>query len=132
MSEPADARRVEVQISWHASSLTRAIATCAGTALAAALITGRWELIAFAAPLLGVLCAVGFGRTTSPVHGYGRPVQARCFENEQSTFEVWASADDAEVPVLVDVVVPEGMSVETIEAVGDRRTVAVAAPRWGR
>ena len=55
-----DARRTEAELHWHASPLTRAVATCAGIVLAAALIGSRWQLIAFVAPLLGVLCSIGW------------------------------------------------------------------------
>ena len=55
-------RRTEPELRWHASPLTRAVATCAGVVLAAALIGARWQLIAFVAPLLGVLCSIGWQR----------------------------------------------------------------------
>src|SRR5258708_33365684 len=43
----------EVEVRWRASQLTRAIATCAGGALAAAAVGDPWQLIALAAPRVG-------------------------------------------------------------------------------
>ncbi|PKU00067.1 DUF58 domain-containing protein, partial [Neisseria meningitidis] len=57
-----ETRSADVDVRWCASPLTRAIATCAGAALAAALIGSRWQLITFAAPMLGVLCSIGWQR----------------------------------------------------------------------
>jgi uncharacterized protein (DUF58 family) len=57
----------EAELRWRASQLTLAIATCAGVALAAAVIGGRWQLIAFAAPLLGVLCSISWQRPVPKV-----------------------------------------------------------------
>src|SRR5690606_11383865 len=51
-----------VELIWRASPLTRSIATCAAAAIVASLLAGRWELAAFAAPLLGVLCSIGWQR----------------------------------------------------------------------
>ena len=55
-------RRVEAELQWRAAPLTLAVATCAGVALVVALAGSRWQLIAFAAPLIGVLCSVGWQR----------------------------------------------------------------------
>src|SRR5262249_33311196 len=63
----------EVEFRWRASQLTRAIATCAGVALAAAVIGARWQLIAFAAPLLGVLCSISWQRPVPTIQVHGEP-----------------------------------------------------------
>ena len=67
------------ELRWQASPLTRSIATCAGVAIACALLTARWELIAFAAPMLGVLCSVGSQRPVPTVQVRGQPGLQRCF-----------------------------------------------------
>ena len=69
------------ELRWGASPLTRSIATCTGVAIACALLTARWELIAFAAPLLGVLCSVGWQRPVPTVQVQGQPELQRCFES---------------------------------------------------
>ncbi|MDT7793441.1 MAG: hypothetical protein QOD59_2877, partial [Mycobacterium sp.] len=49
-----ETRCTEVELRWRPSPLTRAIVTCAVAALAVALIGGYVQLVAFAAPLIGV------------------------------------------------------------------------------
>lgn len=120
-----------VEFRWRASPLTRAIATCAGLALAVAVIGGRWQLIAFAAPLLGVLCSISWQRPVPTVRVHGDPDAQRCFENDRSRVRVWATGEATAVEVTVPPV--EGMQVEVLEA-GSRaaKTVAATAQRWGR
>src|SRR5580693_5678555 len=83
----------EVELRWRASELTLAIATCAGVALAAAVIGARWELIAFAAPLLGVLCSISWQRPVPTIHVHAEPESQRCFEDEQARLTVWATEE---------------------------------------
>src|SRR6201984_1752291 len=83
----------EVEFRWRASQLTLAIATSAGVALAAAVIGARWQLIAFAAPLLGVLCSISWQRPVQKIRVHGEPDSQRCFENEQARLTVWATLE---------------------------------------
>ena len=83
----------EVEFRWRASQLTRALATCAGVALAAAVIGARWQLIAFAAPLLGVLCSISWQRPVPKIRVHGEPDSQRCFEGEQARLTVWATEE---------------------------------------
>ena len=69
---------------WRPSPLTLSIATCAGAALAVALIGAQWQLVVFAAPLIGVLCSIGWQRPTPTVHVHAQPGFHRCFEGEQT------------------------------------------------
>lgn len=123
-----------VELRWRASPLTRSIATCAAVAIACALFTGRAELVAFAAPLLGVLCSLGWQRPVPTVEVHGRPGLQRCFESEQVRVTVSATADDGGVVGLDCSVVP-GMEIESVGGTvkaGSRATATVQAPRWGR
>ena len=123
-----------VELRWRASPLTRAIATCAGVAIVGALIAGRGELIAFAAPLLGVLCSIGFQRRTPTVEVGGQPDLQRCFESERVQISVGAQADDGSPVALTCSALP-GMDLEVISegsGSGLGQTVAVHADRWGR
>ncbi|MUM33450.1 DUF58 domain-containing protein [Mycolicibacterium sp. CBMA 361] len=95
-----------VEFRWRPSSLTLAIATCAGVALAAAVLGPRWPLIAFAAPLLGVLCSISWQSAAATAYVHGRPALARCFENDETQLSVWVTTQ--------------------------LKTVAVSAERWGR
>src|SRR6201998_3105366 len=62
----------------------RALATCAGGALSPAVIAARWQLIAFAAPLLGVLCSISWQRPVPKIRVHGEPDSQRCFEGERA------------------------------------------------
>ncbi|MGE2814420.1 DUF58 domain-containing protein [Mycobacterium heidelbergense] len=126
----------EVEFHWRASQLTRAIATCALVALAAAVIGAHWQLIAFAAPLLGVLCSISWQRPVPTLHVHGEPDVQRCFENEQARVTVWVTeGSDGASPVELTVVGVEGMQLEVLDSDSrqtGRRTVTATAQRWGR
>ncbi|WP_406816661.1 DUF58 domain-containing protein [Mycobacterium sp. M23085] len=124
---------VEVEVRWRAAELTRAIATCAGFAMAAAVIGARWQLIAFAAPLLGVLCSISWQRPVPTIQVHGEPDAQRCFENEQARIRVWVTEEGGTSAVQVTVPDIAGMELEITEADAAREiTVMVTARRWGR
>ncbi|WP_123027947.1 DUF58 domain-containing protein [Mycolicibacterium stellerae] len=128
-----DTRRTEAELRWRASPLTRTVATCAGVVLAAVLIGSRWQLIAFVAPLLGVLCSIGWQKALPKVYVHAEPGLQRCFEGEQTQVSVWASAEPDDIAVTLAITGVDGMR---LDVTGDdptgRRTVSVAADRWGR
>jgi uncharacterized protein (DUF58 family) len=107
--------------------LTRSLATCAAAAIAGAVLTGRWELVAFAGPLFGVLCSIGWQRPVPTVEVRADPPFQRCFEDEQVPMGVTASADDGSA-VRVDCSVVASM--ELVDTGGS--SYLVSAPRWGR
>ncbi|PRC42945.1 DUF58 domain-containing protein [Mycobacterium sp. ITM-2017-0098] len=115
------------ELRWRASPLTLSLATCVAAAISAAVVTGRWELIAFAAPLLGVLCSIGWQRPVPTVDVSGNPPFQRCFEDEHVPVSVSARADDGSV-VGVDCSVVEGMELADASGSG----LLVRAARWGR
>ncbi|MHA7665192.1 DUF58 domain-containing protein [Mycolicibacterium sp. HS_4_1] len=122
----------EVELRWRASLLTKAIATCAGVALAAAVL-GRWQLVAFAAPLLGVLCSISWQRPSAKVYVHGRPALTRCFETDETQVSVWTTTDTPTIACEVTVSVESRMDVKVIEGSSAQlKTVAVSAERWGR
>ena len=106
---------------------------CAVAALAAALMSGRWALIAFAAPLLGVLCSAGWQRPLSSMVVRAAPEVLRCFEGEREHLEVELRAAADAGSASLEVTAPDGMGVELLES-GDlhRQAIAVSADRWGR
>jgi uncharacterized protein (DUF58 family) len=123
----------EVYLRWRASTLTRAIATCAAVALAAALIGSCWQLIAFAAPLLGVLCSISWQRPLPKITVHVEAGSQRCFENEQAQLTVWATAETYGVAVELNVSAVEGMRLEVLDRPSrQRQTVTTTAERWGR
>jgi uncharacterized protein (DUF58 family) len=127
-----ETRRTEVDLRWHASPLTRAVATCAGVVLVAALIGSRWQLIAFVAPLLGVMCSIGWQRGLPKVLVHATPGLQRCFEGEETQVSVWATAEPADLTVALGITGVDGMRLDVIPEPSGRQTVTVAADRWGR
>ncbi|UXA08412.1 DUF58 domain-containing protein [Mycobacterium sp. SMC-2] len=125
-----------VEFRWRASDLTLAIATCAGLALAAAVIGARWQLIAFAAPLLGVLSSISWQRPVPTIRVHGDPDSQRCFENDRALLRIWARRDgQATGHDAVEVTVPavDGMQLEILDSGSHHaKTVAATAQRWGR
>jgi uncharacterized protein (DUF58 family) len=128
-----ETRSTEVELRWSPSPLTRAVVTCAASALAVAVIGGYWQLVAFAAPLVGVLVSIGWQRDVPKVHVHAEPGAQRCFESEETRLSVWAVAETTDVAVDLTVEAVDDMRLETVEPVSrQRQTVAVAADRWGR
>lgn len=125
----------EVEFSWRASQLTRAIATCAAVALAAAVIGAQWQLIAFAAPLLGVLCSISWQPSAPKIRVHAEPDSQRCFEDEQSRMRLWAiqEADTGAAAVELTFPAVEGIRLDVVESdSGQAKTVTAVAQRWGR
>ena len=123
----------EVQLRWRASALTRAIATCAAIALAVGLVRSCWQLIAFAAPLLGVLCSISWQRPLPKVSVHAEPGSQRCFEAEQTQLTFWADTQTSGTAIELTVSAIDGMRLEVLQRTSDRRqTVAAVAERWGR
>ncbi|WAC90368.1 DUF58 domain-containing protein [Mycobacterium sp. Aquia_213] len=126
----------EAEFRWRASPLTRAIATCAGVALVAAVIGAHWQLIAFAAPLLGVLCSISWQHPVPKIYVHGEPESQRCFEGEQARVTL-SAAQEAGAPITwaVKLTVPavEGMQLEVLDSASRHaKVVAAVAQRWGR
>ncbi len=126
----------ELEFRWRASPLARAIATSAGVALAVAVIAPRWQLIAFAAPLLGVLCSISWQRPAPKVRVHGEPDSQRCFENERARLKVWVTGEQGaagQAAVELTVSPVAGMELEALEPdTPHAKTVAATAQRWGR
>jgi uncharacterized protein (DUF58 family) len=113
--------------------LTRAIATCAALALAVGLISPCWQLIAFAAPLLGVLCSISWQRPLPKVNVHAEPGSQRCFETEQTQLTCWADTQTLGAAVELTLSAIDGMRLEVVQRTLDRRqTLAASAERWGR
>jgi uncharacterized protein (DUF58 family) len=109
------------------------MATCAALALAVAVISARWQLVAFAAPLLGVLCSVSWQRPVPTVRVHATPASRRCFESEQSRVDVWATTESGSGAVQLTVTAVAEMRLEVIETNSvAAQSVLVSAQRWGR
>ncbi|MBB3751400.1 uncharacterized protein (DUF58 family) [Mycolicibacterium sp. BK634] len=130
-AELPEARHTEAVLRWNASPLTRTIATCAGVALAVAVIGARWQLIAFVAPMLGVLASIGWQRKPPTAAVVGNPAVTRCFENEPMQLSAELAGESTDAASLTVCPVP-GMQIELIESDHTRATVSAQASRWGR
>jgi uncharacterized protein (DUF58 family) len=111
--------------------LARAITTCAAVALAVAVLGSTWQLVAFVAPMLGVLMSIRWQRQPSDIHVHAEPGVLRCFEAEQVRLVVWATADGG-ANVELAVAAGDGMQVDVTEDDGGRLEVTASADRWGR
>jgi uncharacterized protein (DUF58 family) len=128
-----ETRTTEVELRWRPSALTRSLVTCAAAALAVAVIGGYWQLVAFAAPLVGVLVSIGWQRGVPTVHVHAVPAAQRCFEAEETRLDVWATSESGDVTVDLTIEAVDGMRLENVEpTTPQRQAVAVAADKWGR
>jgi uncharacterized protein (DUF58 family) len=128
-----ETRSTEVELRWRPSPLTRAIVTCAAAALAVAVIGGYWQLVAFSAPLIGVLVSIGWQPQVPKVHVHAEPGSQRCFESEETRLSVWATVETGDAAADLTIETVDGMRLENVEPVSrERQTVAVAADKWGR
>lgn len=123
----------EVKPAWRASPLTLAVAMIVAATLAAAVFLSRWQLIAFAAPLLGVLCSIRWQHARSTVRLQSSPGQQYFFEAEQARLTVSVAAES---PVTLTLSAVSGLAVEVIHDGADQapehQTITVSASRWGR
>ena len=94
-----ETRSTEVQLRWRPSSLTLAILTCAVVGLAVAVIGSLWQLVAFVAPLIGVLCSIVWQRQVPGVEVHADPGTHRCFETEDARVTLWATEAGFESPI---------------------------------
>lgn len=125
---------IDAELHWRPSPLTKALATVVAVALSVALIGARWQLIAFVAPLIGVLCSVHWQRSPANVRIHGEPATVRCFEGEPAQLAVSATVDGAGTECVLAVRSVAGMHVDVLVENSDRThiTVAGTARRWGR
>ncbi|OBI25051.1 DUF58 domain-containing protein [Mycolicibacter sinensis] len=125
---------VDLDLHWRASPLARALASSAALALAVAAGGPRWQLVAFAAPLLGVLCALGWQSPVPVFRLQSNPAAQRCFESEpvELTVAVAALAGEAAAVTLEVAAHPAMDLAGDGDASGRRKSVRASAQRWGR
>ncbi|OMC06336.1 ATPase [Mycolicibacter heraklionensis] len=120
---------------WRASPFAKALATAAALALVLAVGASRWQLIAFAAPLLAVLCSLDSQRRVPGVRVQATPVEQRCFETESVEFAVGAVSDPEVTRVGLAVSAHPALTLDIADspaAAGCRKAVTATAERWGR
>ena len=136
MTQDPDLFEMDVVMHWQASAFAKAVASGAALALVVAVGASRWQLIAFAAPLLAVLCSLDSQRPVAALRIYATPAVQRCFEAESVELAVGATASDSDVAEVGLVVSahPE-LTLEIAESTvagGCRTAVTAIAGRWGR
>ncbi len=136
MTHDPDLYEADVVMHWRASPFAKAVATGAALALVLAVGASRWQLIAFAAPLLAVLCSLGSQRPVPGLRVHATPSIQRCFETESVELTVGATVSDADmVRVGLAVSAHPALSLEITEssaAAGSRKAVTAVTGRWGR
>ncbi|BAH52690.1 DUF58 domain-containing protein [Rhodococcus opacus] len=119
----------EHPLTWRASPAALALTTCAAVALTAAVVGRWWELMAFAAPMLGALGALRWlPRPATRVRVETSGDVLRCFESESARFSVDVRACGGAAELAVT---PAPSDSYTVEQAGDGEYL-LSADRWGR
>ncbi|MGF6887888.1 uncharacterized protein (DUF58 family) [Nocardia sp. GAS34] len=127
---------VEAELQWRPAALVYMLAVCAAVALAAAVIMGRWQLVVFAAPMLGVLVTapLQLARTRIQVDGAG---ELRCFESEEVVLSAAAFVEDGHALLRCRPEPSPGLEMRLEDAADSGAApagvrLALSAARWGR
>lgn len=132
MTDAAEIRRIEVEFTWGASYLTIAIATCVAVSIGLALAWSGWQLIAFGAPMLGVLCSLVWQPRPSQACLCVQAESAGFFEREVVQVTMWLEADSSDARFELAASAANGMTMDVVQQDSDRLTAACSAQRWGR
>lgn len=120
-------------IDWRASPLTSALAACAAVALALAVVTGRWQLILFAAPFLGILAGATKRPADAQVRVPDESEPLRCLESETTTITATVESTNPAVVYRLQPVSVDGLEIEADRAsTPNQLTMRITAQRWGR
>ncbi|MCX5043279.1 DUF58 domain-containing protein [Aldersonia sp. NBC_00410] len=128
-------RGVVAELRWRVAPLTGAIAACAAVALIGAVALARPDLVAFAAPLLGVLVSAAWQRGSGAVRASAEPDTVRCFESEPMRIAVTAEPVSGGTRMRADLAPLPGVTVDLDETATDSGAAGfvadLTAPRWG-
>lgn len=126
----------EAELRWRPAALVYMLAVAGGIALAAAVVLGRWQLVVFAAPMLGVLATapIQLARTKIQVDGGG---VLRCFEGEEVVLSAAAFVEDGHALLRCKPEPLDGMELRVEKSVDSGTApaglrMALSATRWGR
>ncbi|WP_187686375.1 DUF58 domain-containing protein [Nocardia wallacei] len=126
----------DAELRWRPAPLVFMLAAAAAPALAVAVMLGRWQLIVFAAPMLGVLATAPWqvARTRIQVDGSG---VLRCFESEEVVMDVAAFVDEGHALLRCRPNETHGLEVRVEQAVDSGPApaglrLALSTARWGR
>ncbi|RDI47190.1 DUF58 domain-containing protein [Nocardia mexicana] len=126
----------ESELRWRPAPLVFMLAGAAAPVLVLAVMLGRWQLLVFAAPMLGVLATAPWqvSRTRIQVDGAG---VLRCFESEEVVLSVAAFVEDGNALLRCTPRQTHGLEVRVEEAVDSGPApaglrLALSTGRWGR
>ncbi len=136
MKHRDESRTVEVDLRWRPAPLVFILAGCAATALVVAVLLGQWQLVVFAAPMLGVLATAPWQQAPTRVQVDGSGT-VRCFENEVIGCTAVAFVESGHALLRMTAMPLPGLDIEVEEShdsggapAGMR--LSLSATRWGR
>ena len=122
-----------IELRWSAAALARTLAACAGLALVLAVVCSRWQLVVFAAPMLGVLASRHWQRRPPPVAVRSFPGLQRCFEGDEAAATIELQSQSTDVVAEVEVTCPSAMQIQIREgSTAQHVEVTASALNWGR
>jgi uncharacterized protein (DUF58 family) len=128
-----DERTTDIELRWSASALARTLAACAGLALVLAVLWSRWQLVVFAAPMLGVLASRHWQHRPPLVAVRSSPGLQRCFEGEEAAATIELQSQTTDVVAEIGVTSISGMQIHIQEgSTAQHAEVTACAPKWGR
>ncbi|TCK01216.1 DUF58 domain-containing protein [Nocardia alba] len=136
MKHRDESRTVEVDLRWRPAPLVFILAGCAGAALVVAVLLGQWQLVVFAAPMLGVLATAPWQQAPTRVQVDGSGT-VRCFENEVIGCNAVAFVESGHALLRMNALPMPGLELEIEEAHDSGGAPAgmrlgLSAARWGR
>lgn len=136
MKHRDESRTVEVDLRWRPAPLVFILAGCAAAALVVAVLLGQWQLVVFAAPMLGVLATAPWQQAPTRVQVDGSGT-VRCFEREVIGCSAVAFVDSGHALLRMTALPMPGLEVEVEEAHDSGGAPAglrlgLSATRWGR
>ncbi|RMI29229.1 DUF58 domain-containing protein [Nocardia stercoris] len=129
-------KSTETELRWRPAALVFMLGTVAALALGAAILTQRWQLLVFAAPMIGVLATAPLqvSRTRIVVDSAG---ELRCFESEEVIVSAAASVESGHALLRMSPEPMAGVDIRVEETVDSGLTpagmqVVASTGRWGR
>ncbi|WP_227998192.1 DUF58 domain-containing protein [Nocardia australiensis] len=127
---------VDAELRWRPAPLVYMLAGCAAAALVLAVVFGKWQLVVFAAPLLGVLATAPWQQSSTKIQ-VNDGGTLRCFESEEVVLTVAASVEAGHALLRMKPDKVAGLGIEIEEANDSAAAPAglrlgLTAQRWGR
>lgn len=126
----------EAELRWRPAPLVYMLAVVSALALVLAIVLGKWQLVVFAAPMLGVLATAPLQQTRTRIQVDGAGT-LRCFETEEVTLPIAAFVESGHALLRLHPESIGGMELRVEETVDSGAApaglrLALSSPRWGR